>query len=574
VKTASPGTRDNASLGAAGRASRDPIRTLPMNHAFDWSTEYATPRRPVFARNIVSTSHPLAAQAGLRMIAAGGNAVDAAIAAAAMMTIVEPCSNGLGSDAFCILWDGQQLHGLNASGPAPAAWTPDYFRRKHGDGASAPPMRGWDSVSVPGAVAAWVALSKRFGKLPFAELLAPAIDIAERGYIVPVVLAQKWALAAQVADLIRQPGFAGTFLPRGRAAHTGELFAMPAAARALRLIAKTEGAALYGGEIAEALAKAAREQGGSMTVADLAAFKPEWVQTISKDYRGYTLHEIPPNGQGIAALMALGMLSHFDVASLPVDEVASQHLQIEAIKLAFADTYRYVAEGAAMELTPEQLLDDDYLAKRAKLIDPKRAQDFGAGNPVKGGTIYLSAADERGMMVSFIQSNYMGFGSGVVLPEWGVSLQNRGHGFSLDARSPNVVAPGKRPFHTIIPAFLTKDGLPVMSFGVMGGDMQPQGHMQTLVRMLDYMQQPQAACDAPRWRFNTQKMLNIEPTMRRDTVRGLQELGHAMADLDDSYMDYGAGQVIWRLDEGKGAPAVEGYVAASDARRDGLAAGC
>jgi gamma-glutamyltranspeptidase/glutathione hydrolase len=267
--------------------------------------------------------------------------------------------------------------------------------------------------------------------------------------------------------------------------------------------------------------------------------------------------------------MAVGMLSNFDVAELPVDSAASMHLQIEAMKLAFADTYRYVSEGSSMELTPAQLLDDAYLARRARLIDPKRAQDFGAGNPVKGGTIYLSAADESGMMVSFIQSNYMGFGSGVVLHDWGVSLQNRGHGFSLQAGSPNIVAPGKRPFHTIIPAFLTKAGQPVMSFGVMGGDMQPQGHMQTLVRMLDYQQQPQAACDAPRWRFNTQKLLNIEPTMRRDTVRALQELGHAMADLDDSYMDYGAGQFIWRL----GDPAVEGYVAASDPRRDGLAAG-
>ena len=213
-----------------------------MNTAFDWQGSYPTPRRPVFARNIVSTSHPLAAQAGLRMLAAGGNAVDAAIAAAAAMTIVEPCSNGLGSDAFCILWDGTQLHGLNASGPAPAAWTPDYFTRKHGAGAISPPARGWDSVSVPGAVASWVALSERFGKLPFADLLAPAIDIAERGYVVPVVLGEKWMLAAQVADLVSQPGFAQTFLPHGRAARVGELFRMPGAARALRAIAETQAA--------------------------------------------------------------------------------------------------------------------------------------------------------------------------------------------------------------------------------------------------------------------------------------------------------------------------------------------
>jgi gamma-glutamyltranspeptidase/glutathione hydrolase len=239
------------------------------------------------------------------------------------------------------------------------------------------------------------------------------------------------------------------------------------------------------------------------------------------------------------------------------------------MKLAFADVYRYVADPAGMTVTPAQMLDAGYLKRRASLIDPKRAQDFGAGNPAKGGTIYLSAADERGMMVSFIQSNYMGFGSGVVIPEWGLSLQNRGHGFSLEPHSPNLVAPGKRPFHTIIPAFLTKDGAPVMSFGVMGGDMQPQGHLQTLVRMLDYQQNPQAACDAPRWRFNLQKRLNLEGSMRADTVQGLKAMGHALDDINDSYQDYGAGQFIWRL----GDPGVEGYAAASDPRRDGLAAG-
>jgi gamma-glutamyltranspeptidase/glutathione hydrolase len=540
-----------------------------MNASFDWQGSYATPRRPVFARNVVATSHPLAAQAGLRMLGAGGNAVDAAIAAAAAMTIVEPCSNGLGSDAFCILWDGKALHGLNASGPAPAAWTPEYFARRHGADARTPPQRGWDSVSVPGAVAAWVSLSERFGRLPFADLLAPAIDIAERGYLVPVVLGEKWLLSAQVADLVSQPGFAQTFLPRGRAPQVGELFRMPAAARALRAIAASKGAALYGGEIAQDLARCAKEHGAAMTVADLAAYEPEWVTPIAKDYRGHTLHEIPPNGQGIAALMALGILSHFEVASLPVDGAASMHLQIEAMKLAFADVYRFVSDASSMEVTVEQMLDDAYLASRARLIDPKRAQDFGAGNPVKGGTIYLTAADASGMMVSFIQSNYMGFGSGVVIPDWGLSLQNRGHGFSLRAGSPNVVAPGKRPFHTIIPAFLSKNGQPVMSYGVMGGDMQPQGHMQTLVRMLDYGQNPQAACDAPRWRFNLQKKLNLEPGMNPDAVAGLKALGHTLDDIQDSYQDFGAGQFIWRL----GDPAVEGYVAASDPRRDGLAAG-
>jgi len=537
------------------------------NH-FDWSAGYTSQRLPVFGRNVVSTSHPLGAQAGLRMLLKGGNAVDAAIAAAAAMTIVEPVSNGLGSDAFCILWDGQALHGLNASGRAPGAWTPGYFRAKYGADAKTPPVRGWDSATVPGAVAGWVALSERFGKLPFADLLEPAIEIAERGYAVPTVVQQKWSAAVPL--LQQQPGFAETFMPHGRAPNLGELFRFPGAARSLRLIAQTRGAAYYGGEIAEAAARHAKAHGGAIRVEDFAAYRPEWVDPIGKAYRGHVLHEIPPNGQGIAALIALGILSNFDVERLAVDGVDSQHLQIEAMKLAFADTYRFVAEPGSMEVTAAQMLDDAYLASRAKLIDMKRAQDFGAGNPVKGGTIYLSAADESGMMVSFIQSNFMGFGSGVVVPEYGLSMQNRGHGFNLVDGSANQVAPGKRPFHTIIPAFLTRDGQAQMSFGVMGANMQPQGHLQTLVRMLDYRQHPQAACDAPRWRFNQGVEINVERAMDPATVQGLVERGHRVEVINDSYQDFGAGQFIWRL----GDPGSEGYVAASDARRDGQAVVC
>jgi gamma-glutamyltranspeptidase / glutathione hydrolase len=608
-----------------------------MTHPFDWTAGYPSQRLPLFARNIVSTSHPLAAQAGLRMLLKGGNAVDGAIAAAAALTITEPVSNGLGSDAFCILWDGKALHGLNASGRAPQAWTPDYFQRKYGSGATTPPVRGWDSVTVPGAVAGWMAMSRRFGKLPFADLMEPAIEMAERGYAVPPVVQQKWASAVPL--LQDQPGFAQAFMPRGRAPNVGELFCLPDAARTLRLIAASRGEAFYRGEIAAAAARHAHEHGAAMTAEDFAAYQPEWVTPLGQGYRGHTLHEIPPNGQGIAALIALGILKNFDLAALPLDSVDSQHLQIEAMKLAFADVYRYVAEPASMECTPQQMLDPAYLAARAKLIDMKRAQDFGAGNPVKGGTVYLTAADESGMMVSFIQSNYLGFGSGVVLPGYGLSLQNRGHGFSLDARSANVVAPGKRPFHTIIPAMLTlpqarpllpplgegRDGGPVqsgdraaqsgpypnpppagegangalaargresgphpnpppagegangaaqdhqaiMSFGVMGANMQPQGHLQTLVRMLDYAQHPQAACDAPRWRYNNGLELNVEAAMKSATAQGLADRGHQLAVINDSYQDFGAGQFIWRL----GDPGSDGYVAASDPRRDGQAVG-
>ncbi len=543
-----------------------------MTHAFDWSTGYASQRSPVFARNVVSTSHPLAAQAGLRMLQNGGNAVDAAIATAAVMTIVEPCSNGLGSDAFCILWDGKALHGLNASGCAPQGWTPEYFRAKYGADAKAPAKRGWDSVTVPGAVSAWAALSQRFGKLPFADLMAPAIEVAERGYAVPVIVQSKWANAAALPEITEQPGFAQAFMPHGRAPHVGELFQFKEAARTLKLIAQTKGEAFYRGEVAEAAAAHAKAHGGVMTAADFAAYQPEWVTPISRDYRGYTMHEIPPNGQGIAALIALGILEKFDMAGLKVDSATSQHLQIEAMKLAFADVYAYVGEPRSMLLKPEQMLDDAYLASRAKLIDPHKAQDFGPGHGPTGGTIYLTAADESGMMVSFIQSNYMGFGSGIVVPGYGLSLQNRGHGFTLDPTRDNLVGPGKRPFHTIIPAFLTKGGAPVMSFGIMGGDMQPQAHMQTLVRMLDYRQHPQAACDAPRWRFFG-GTVNLEPGFDAASADGLRALGHRIAPFTDSYQDYGAGQFIWRLDEGQGDVSVRGYAAASDPRRDGQAAG-
>ena len=537
--------------------------TTTMN--FNWTNPYPTVRSPVMARNVVATSQPLGAMAGLRMLLAGGNAVDAAIATAAAMTIVEPVSNGLGSDNFAIVWDGQQLHGLNASGGAPAAWTPEYFARKHGE---KNPQRGWDSVSVPGAVAGWVALSKRFGKLPFAQLLEPAIELAQRGYGVGVITADKWQ--RQVPGLREQPGFADTFMPRGRAPLPGERFVFAEAARTLRLIADSHGDAFYRGEVAEMLAEHAAAHGGAMTVADLAGYAPEWVTPIQKSFAGHTVHEIPPNGQGIAALMAMGMLEHTAFCDHAVDSLQSQHLQIEAMKIAFADTYRWVADERHMtEVTTADLLSDAYLSQRAKLIDPQRAGDFSPGQPPRGGTIYLSTADESGMMVSLIQSNYMGFGSGVVVPGTGVSLQNRGAGFTLQAGHPNQVAPGKRPFHTIIPAFLSKDGQPVMSFGVMGGNMQPQGHMQTLVRMLVHGQQPQAACDAPRWKVATGRQIDCEHTMAPALQQGLRDLGHDIVPTPDAYMDYGSGQFIARLSD----DLEDGYVAASDSRREGQALG-
>ena len=541
---------------------------------FNWQNPYPTPRLPVFARNIVSTSHPLAAQAGLRMLWKGGNAIDAAIAAAAAITVVEPVSNGLGSDCFALVWDGAKLHGLNASGYAPAAWSVDYFRRKYGEenGLAKQPRRGWDTVTVPGVIAGWEALHAKFGSLPFADLMEPAIEIAERGHAVATIVARKWQAA--IPELHNQPGFAEAFMPRGRAPEVSERVCLPGHAATLRRLAERGPRDYYEGELAARIAAFAREGGAALTLDDLRNYRPEWVEPIGKDYRGYTVHEIPPNGQGIAALIALGILEQFDMGSLALDSLESQHLQIEAMKLAFADVYRYVADPRSMDVTPEQMLDDAYLKARAKLIDPKRTTQFDFGMPRSGGTIYLSAVDERGMMVSFIQSNYMGFGSGVVVPGTGIALQNRGCGFSMDPASPNVVAGGKRPFHTIIPAFLTQqvDGRQeaVMSFGVMGGDMQPQGHLQSIVRMLDYGQQPQAACDAPRWKVNRDFTLDIESTFNPQTARALQGLGHEIKGIDDPYMDFGSGQFIWKLDRNDPE---RGYVAASDTRRDGLAAG-
>ena len=529
---------------------------------FSWNNPYPSIRVPLFARNVVSTSHPLAAQAGLRMLLKGGNAVDAAIAAAAALVVVEPVSCGIGGDAFALVWEGDQLHGLNASGPAPAAWTPEYFKKKY-EGKI--PLRGWDSVTVPGVVAAWVELGERYGKLPFADLFEPAVELAERGFMVSPVVQHKWAAA--IPHLKTQPGFKRVFMLRGRAPEVGEQFVFPEVAHGLTRIAETHGEVFYRGEMAEAMAHHAKQHGGALTLDDLGAYKPEWVTPIAKDYAGYTVHQMPPNGQGIAALMALGIVDKLNLTHHAPDSADSLHLQIEAMKLAFADTCHWVADSRHMtKMTVADLLDDAYLAERAKLINKKRAADFMHGTPPKGGTVYLAAADESGLMVSFIQSNYLGFGSGIVVPETGISLHNRGACFTLDATHPNCVAPRKRPLHTIIPGFVTREGKPQMSFGITGGSMQPQGHLQTLVRMLGYGQQPQAACDAPRWKINHGLAVGLEEWMPSEVVAELAERGHQIETEEaNSYLDFGAGQLVWKTEHG--------YIAASDPRRDGQAVG-
>jgi|SRR5690242_5019877 len=531
---------------------------LTKRDAFDWTVSYASRRSPVLARNVVATSQPLATQAGIAMLRAGGSAVDAALATAIALTVVEPCSNGLGSDLFAIVWDGRALSGLNASGRAPAAWTPKHFAKYQ-----EVPRAGWDTVTIPGAISGWVELSRRYGRLPFADLFAPAVGYARDGYAVSPVIAEKWAKAVPILGNV--PGFAEHFLPRGRAPTVGEVFSSQAMATSLEKIAASSGEAFYRGELAAAMVAHAGAHGGVHTLDDFAEHRCDWVEPMAIGYRGYTVHEIPPNGQGIAALMALGILEHFDLGSDPVDFAPVQHLEIEAMKLAFADVYQHVGDPSAMKVAPAALIDRAYLESRARLIDPKRAQDFKHGTPPRAGTVYLTAADASGMMVSLIQSNYMGFGSGIVVPGTGISLQNRGTGFSLASGHPNQVGPGKRPFHTIIPGFVMRDGEPYATIGVMGGPIQPQGHVQTLVRLLDYRQQPQAVLDAPRWKVNAGLSIDLETGISPSVQDGLAALGHRFASIPDAYMDFGAGQIVVR--DG------DRYIAASDPRRDGQAAG-
>jgi gamma-glutamyltranspeptidase/glutathione hydrolase len=520
---------------------------------------YRSQRSPVYAHNVIATSQPLAAQAGMRMLLGGGNAVDAALATAIALTVVEPTANGIGSDAFAIVWDGTELHGLNASGRSPAAWSPERFR-----GMKGMPARGWDSVTVPGAVSAWVALSERFGKLPFSALFEPAIQYAERGFPVSPLIAQLWA---RIAVKYRgQPGFDEAFLPHGRAPAPGERFQFPALARSLEKIAATKGSAFYEGALGTAMIDHCSKHGGAMAMEDLSQHRVDWCGTLAQEFGDVSVHEIPPNGQGIATLMALGVLKEMRLDRYPVDSAEAIHLQIEAIKLAFADLAAFVADPATMQVDAASLLDPHYLATRARSIDPQRAGEFTAGAPRHGGTVYLATADAAGMMVSYIQSNYEGFGSGVVVPGTGISLQNRGWGFSLERGHPNEVGPRKRPLHTIIPGFAMAANKPAMSFGLMGGPMQAQGHVQLVTRMAIYKQNPQAASDAPRWQFLQGRKVSVEAEMPEAVVRALEQKGHIIQkEPPEAAFAFGGAQIIVQCDDG--------YVAGSDHRKDGAAVG-
>jgi len=523
---------------------------------FKWKFPYSSQRSPVLARNIVAAAPPLVSQTGLQMILKGGNAVDAAVAAAIAQTVLDPTMNGIGGDAFAILWDGKKLVGLNASGRSPAAWTPEYFSKY-----KMMPMLGWDTVTIPGAVSAWIELWKKYGQLSFRELFEPAIKYAQEGFLVPPIEAGHWNIAKSMYH--KYPDFKEAFLRNRKAPKAGELFNFPAQAKTLELIAETEGEAFYSGELAKKIVEHAKNTGGAITLEDLENHKATWEKLISMDYKNVTLHEIPPNGQGLAALLMLGILKQLDIGDFGPDSVDSIHLQLEAMKLAFADAYRYISDPLTSEFDPQKLLNESYLAKRAALIDVSKAQEFKHGVPKFSDTIYLTTADAEGMMVSYIQSNFLWFGSGIVVPETGISLQNRGSGFTLEDGHPNQVGPNKRPFHTIIPAFVTQEDNPLMSFGVMGGPMQPQGHAQMMIRIFEYSQNPQAASDAPRWQVDKGLQVNVEKHFNKETIQGLKNLGHQV--VKTSSLVFGGAQLIYKLENG--------YFGASDHRKDGQAVG-
>ena len=517
---------------------------------------YPSRRTVVFGHHgMVATGQPLAAQAGLEILKKGGNAVDAAIATAACLTVVEPTSNGIGGDAFALVWIKDKLHGLNASGYAPQKADPNVLKKS---GLTAVPKYGWYPVTVPGAPSAWAALSKRFGRLSLAEVLNPAINYAAEGFAVSPTMHKLWGKAlVNFSKECKGEEFKGwfeTFCPQGRAPEAGELWRSPDHAETLRLIADTGAEAFYRGALAEKIEAFASQYDGWLRASDLVDFYPEWVDPITVQYRGFDVWEIPPNGHGITALMALNILKAYNFSGSRETE-ETYHLQIEAIKLAFVDAMKQVADPRFMGYTPAELLSDAYADERRKLIG-KRALDPTPGTPPKGGTVYLATADGEGNMVSFIQSNYMGFGSGLVVPGTGIALHNRGNNFNLDEQSPNCLAPRKKPYHTIIPGFLTKKGAAVGPFGVMGGFMQPQGHVQVVSNMIDFAMNPQEALDAPRWQWTGGKTVQIEQGVPNHIATGLLARGHDIQMHPDTEA-FGRGEIILRTEYGTLAGATE-----------------
>lgn len=531
-------------------------------------------RSDVIAQHAMAcTSHPLATQIAIDILKQGGSAVDAAIAANAALGLMEPVSNGIGGDLFAIVWDAntQKLYGLNASGRSPQTLTRDEFAQRK---LNKIPMYGVLPISVPGCVDGWAELHNKFGRLSMEKVLAPAIAYAREGVPVPEVIAYYWANG--VKTFRNQPGFADTFMPNGRAPAQGDVFKNPGLADTLETIGNGGRDAFYRGPVAQKIAAFVQQHGGFLTVQDLAAHHSEWVQPVSVDYRGLTLWELPPNGQGIAALQMLNILEGYDLRSFGFGSSDHVHAFIEAKKLAFEDRAKYYADPAFNQLPVSQLISKEYARNRRSLIDMKRASaQYSPGNIPDGDTIYLTVADKDRNMVSLIQSNYRGFGSGVCPPGLGFGLQNRGELFTLQEGHVNVYEPGKRPFHTIIPAFITKDGQPYMSFGVMGGAMQPQGHVQIVMNLVDFDMALQEAGDAPRIRHTMSSqptgekmsdggLVHLENGFDAEAIRDLVGRGHR---IQASRGGFGGYQAI-RYDAKRDI-----YFGASESRKDGCAMG-
>ena len=514
---------------------------------------YPSQRFPIYARGgMVNCSSPLAAAAGLEALRRGGNAADAAVAAAAALTVVEPTANGIGSDAFALVWSekDKKLFGLNSSGPAPQLLSIERVKADGKDVNGGMPTHGWTPVTVPGAPGAWAALNGRFGRLALAEDLLPAVRYAQDGYPCAPNLAAMWKTGFDRYSQIRTgPEFDHwfeTFAPDGRAPAAGDMVYLPDHAATLRAIGETDAETFYRGDIARKIDAQSRREGGYLRYEDLAAYRPRWVEPISVNYRGFDVCEIPPNGQGIVALMALNILKEFSFTGR--DSVDTCHRQLEAIKMAFADAFRYVTDPDKMEIDYHDLLVPAYGAMRAKEMG-ESARIWTHRVPPKSGTVYLCCADGEGNMVSYIQSNYMGFGSGVVVGGTGISLQNRGADFSLNPGAANCLQPGKRTYHTIIPGFLMKGGRPVGPFGVMGGYMQPQGHVQVMMNFIDFRLDPQQALDAPRWQWMRDGAVAVESRFSPDLARALARRGHDVR-LELNTPSFGRGQMIVRLNNG------------------------
>lgn len=509
---------------------------------------------------MVATSQPLAAQAGLDILKKGGNAIDAAIATAAMLTVVEPTSNGIGGDAFALVWTKGELHGLNGSGPAPKSISIDAVKER---GFDEMPTYGWLPVTVPGVPSAWAELSKRFGKLSLKEVLQPAIDYAENGFPLTPILGRYWGIAyKRFKELLTGEEFQhwfDIFAPHGRAPKVGEVWKSEGHAATLRSIAETNGESFYRGELAEKIDAFSKKYNGFLTKEDLADYKAEWVQPIKVNYRGYDVWEIPPNGQGLVALLALNIVQGYDFHTR--DFVDTYHKQIEAMKLAFTDGKAFITDPKEMKLTVDELLSEAYAVSRRNEITEEAILP-NPYQPPSGGTVYLATADGEGNMVSFIQSNYMGFGSGLVVPGTGIALQNRGRDFSLDPEHHNALLPGKKTYHTIIPGFLTKGSEAIGPFGVMGGYMQPQGHMQVIMNTIDFHLNPQAALDAPRWQWVGEKKIQVEPHFPNHLAQALARKGHQV-EMSVDTGGFGRGQIIWR------DPDTGVLIGGTEARTDG-----